>query len=455
MAIVTLSVHADGVALITLDDPARSANVTSPQLTAELLAAIDRVAVDASIRGAVIASGKPGRFVAGGDIMDFVGAWERGMTEAEAFEFSHAWNRQLRRIETCGKPFAAAINGAALGGGFELALLCQHRVLVDDPKAVVGLVEVSLGLLPAGGGSQRLPRLVGIDAALRLTLDARRLAPADALAAGLVDAVVPAEQLIACARAWVRAHPHARQPWDERARATPDIDRIDTLRAHWRREVDERFGGHYPAPLALLNAVFDGVQRPLDEGLLIESRCFAPLLPGVVARNLMRTGFVYRQQADKRAREALARHASRAAASPVHEHDARVPPPRGACLWLWPDAARPALAEVASAPDVAPRALDAALARCATLGVTPVVLPPGRSSFVRRVRAQASLAARAEEGRRALAAGDVACAADADLASVLSGSCPPWSGGVISFADMPGASTAPAIPPVHPQGDKP
>src|SRR5687768_14702076 len=109
MAIVTLEVDAGGVALITLDDPARPANVTSPELTAELLAAIDRVAGDDAIVGAVLASGKPGRFVAGGDIKDFAGAWERGITEAEAFEISHRWNRELRRIERCGKPFAAAI----------------------------------------------------------------------------------------------------------------------------------------------------------------------------------------------------------------------------------------------------------------------------------------------------------------------------------------------------------
>jgi 3-hydroxyacyl-CoA dehydrogenase/enoyl-CoA hydratase/3-hydroxybutyryl-CoA epimerase len=453
MAIVTLAVDADGIALITLDDPARPANVTSPQLTAELIAAIDRVAADASIRGAVIASGKPGRFVAGGDIHDFVRARERGMTEAEAFEVSDSWNRELRRIERSGKPFAAAINGAALGGGFELALMCQHRVLVDDPRAIVGLVELSLGLLPAGGGSQRLPRLIGIDAALRLMLDARRLAPAEALAAGLVDAVVPAGRLLDTARAWVRDHPGAPQPWDARGGAAPDLGDLDTLRERWQHEVEQRYAACCPAPRALLNAVFDGVRRPLDEALRIEARCFAPLLPGVVARNLMRTGFVYRQQADKRARQALARGAP-GVPPPVHEHDAAAPPPGGACLWLWPDAGQPALAEVASAPDAAPQLLDAALAHCAALGVTPVVLPPGRASFVRRLRAQSSLAARADEGRRALAVGDVACAADADLASVLSGSCPPWSGGVISLADMPEATAAPAIPSVH-QGDTP
>src|SRR5205085_12087924 len=126
---------------------------------------------------------------------------------AEAFELRHGWSRELRGSGGGGKPFARAVDGAARGGGFELARLCQHRVLVDEPHAVVGLVEVGLGLLPAGGGSQRLPRLVGIDAALRLMIDARRLAPREALSAGLVDAVVPADRLVHVARDWVRTHP--------------------------------------------------------------------------------------------------------------------------------------------------------------------------------------------------------------------------------------------------------
>lgn len=434
MTIVTTTVDAEGVALITLDDPQRPANVTTPELTAELLAAVDRVAVDASIRGAVIASGKPGRFVAGGDIKDFVGAWERGMSEAEAFEISHRWNRELRRIERCGKPFAAAINGAALGGGFELALLCQHRVLVDDPKALVGLVEVGLGLLPAGGGSQRLPRLIGIDAALRLMLDAQRLAPQQALAAGLVDAVVPAEQLLPAARAWVLKGQAPRQPWD--ARAAPDKAQLDGLRHQWQEQVDARFGPYYPAPHALLRAVFDGMPLPLDDGLVVESTCFAPLLSGVVARNLMRTGFVYRGQADKRARQAAARLGESALALPEYAGAGPLPPPGSACLWLWPDAAQPCLAEIALAADALDGRVDIALSQAAARGVTPVVLPPGRPSFVARLLAhRGNLKALAAEGRRALAEGAIASPADADLASVLSGICPPWTGGVISCTD--------------------
>lgn len=434
MPIVTTTVDADGVALITLDDPERPANVTTPELTAGLLAAVDRVASDPAIRGAVIASGKPGRFVAGGDIKDFVGAWERGMSEAEAFEISHRWNRELRRIERCGKPFAAAINGTALGGGFELALLCQHRVLVDDPAAVVGLVEVGLGLLPAGGGSQRLPRLIGIDAALQLMLDARRLAPREARAAGLVDAVVPAEQLLAAAKAWVREGHGPRQPWD--GRPTPTASQLDTLRRRWQQQVDEQFGRHYPAPHALLRAVFDGLPLPLDDALRVESTCFAPLLAGVVARNLMRTGFIYRGQADKRARQAAARLGDSALALPEHDGDAASPPRGSACLWLWPDAAQPRLAEIAVATDAPSGRVEIALSQAAARGVTPVVLPPGRPSFVARLLPhRASLQALAAEGRRALAEGAIASPADADLASVLGGICPPWSGGVISCTD--------------------
>ena len=212
-----MEVGGDGVALITLDDPARAMNVTSPAMIAGLMAALDRVADDAAIVGAVLTSGKPGSFVAGGDIKDFVSAHDRGMSTHEAFEISHRWNVDLRRIERCGKPIAAALNGLALGGGFELALCCGHRVLADDAKAIVGLPEVTIGLLPAGGGSQRLPRLVGIENALDLMLAGTRLAPQAALALGVVDAVVPCEAVVEAARRWVLGGHDPRQRWDKPA----------------------------------------------------------------------------------------------------------------------------------------------------------------------------------------------------------------------------------------------
>jgi len=217
----------------------------------------------------VLTSGKPGSFVAGGDIKDFVGAHDRGMTQAEAFEISHRWNVDLRRIERCPKPLAAAINGVALGGGYELALCCKHRVLVDDEKAVVGLVEVTIGLLPAGGGTQRLPRLIGVEPALALMLEGRRLKPAEALACAAVDQIVPRDRLVDAAREWVREHPRAMQPWDMAGFVAPGAAGFDWEGA--RAALVERTRGRYPAPLALFDAVRDGVARTIDEGLHIES----------------------------------------------------------------------------------------------------------------------------------------------------------------------------------------
>ncbi|HSW04936.1 enoyl-CoA hydratase-related protein [Aquabacterium sp.] len=462
--IVTIQVDDHGVALLLLDDPARSSNVTSPELTAELLAAIDRVASDPAIRGAVIASGKPGRFIAGGDILDFVGAHERGMSNAEAHDISHRWNVDMRRIERCGKPFAAAINGPALGGGYELALCCQHRVLVDDPKAVVGLVEVGIGLLPAGGGSQRLPRLIGIDAALRAMIDARRWSPHEALAAGLVDAVVPAHRLIEAAIEWVHDAAQrpvvARQPWA--GRLAPTSQCLHPLRQAWEAEIQRRFEGHYPAPPALLRAVFDGALLPLDEALALESRCFAPLLPGVVARNLMRTGFVFKAQADKLARVALRKLGDEApspeAAWPeLDGPTCAAPGQRGAQLLLWPSAAHAQLAEILQPAAASPAAVQAALAQAARRRLTPVLLPAGQASFVQRLRlrwqaesthaAEATDAARANQQRlgtaleaaQALAEGAIGSAADADLASVLGAGYPAWTGGALTHIDTLGA----------------
>ena len=452
MAIATLEIDGDGVAA---DHPRRSGARDEPHVDGADRRADRRASIvspqDATIRGAVITSGKPGRFVAGGDIHDFVSAHERGMSEAEAFEISHRWNVGMRRLERCGKPIAAAINGPALGGGFELALCCQHRVLVDDPNAVVGLVEVSLGLLPAGGGSQRLPRLIGADAALRSMIDARRWRPREALAAGLVDAIAAPEELLEVARARVRAGPSHRQPWDERV--APSADAIDAMRRRWQAEIDVRYAGRYPAPQALLEAVCEGLPLPLDEALRVESRCFAPLLIGVVARNLMRTGFVFRGQADRRARCAVSRGvACPVLDGPTHAGEAA----SETRLLLWPQADHAALAEIVQPPAANPAAAETAMAQAALRRATPVTLPPGRPSFVARLRlrwlaeagdADRQLNATALEAARALGEGGVASAADADLASVLGAGYPAWTGGVMTHLDSLGL---PGLPRFHP-----
>ncbi len=300
MTIVTIDVDRDGVALVVMNDPGRSMNVTSPELTQQLLAAFERVAMDPRIRGAILTSGKERSFVAGGDIKDFATAHDRGMTLAQAFALSNDWNVAFRWVETCGKPIAAALNGLALGGGFELALCCRYRVLADEPTAIVGLPEVTIGLIPAGGGTQRLPRLIGIDAALALMLEGKRIKPPEALALGIVHEVVPTERLIDAARRWVLANPDAKQPWDvDGYRIRAEADDAFTARA---AQLTQQTGGNYPAPLALLSSVYEGIRLPIERGLRVESTYFATLLTGAVARNLMRTTFVNKRLADKLAR---------------------------------------------------------------------------------------------------------------------------------------------------------
>jgi len=414
MSTLTLVVEADGIALITLDDPARPMNVTSPELVADLLAAFDRVAADPTIRGAVLTSGKAGSFVAGGDIKDFVGAHERGMTEAEAFELSHRWNVDLRRVERCGKPVAAAINGVALGGGYELCLCCHHRVLVDDEKALVGLVEVTIGLLPAGGGTQRLPRLVGVEAALALMLEGQRLRPAEALACGAVDAVVPRERLLDAARDWVRAHPHAAQPWDRPGYRAPG-EGHDWAGA--RAALLQRTRGRYPAPLALFDAVRDGLPLPIEDGLRVESAHSARLLPGAVARNLMRSGFVHRQL---HKRFAGAPGAYALGLRRAFEQE----------VWVLIDEGVPI--------DHLVQATDSADWRDAPWPAGLAVVSSAAGCSPREALVERLLSAVALEGVRCFDDGRVASAAEADVGSLVGAGYPRWTGGVLSYIETVG-----------------
>jgi 3-hydroxyacyl-CoA dehydrogenase/enoyl-CoA hydratase/3-hydroxybutyryl-CoA epimerase len=300
-------VDADGVALVTIDVIGRPMNVFTPALLADLRQVVTWLAERDDVRGAVITSGKAGGFIAGADLKDFVGAHESGMTPQHASTQIAESQQVLRDLERCGKPVAVAINGLALGGGYELCLACHYRMLVDHPRAVVGLPEVSVGLLPGGGGTQRLPRLIGIERALPLLLSGRHVAPNEALSLGLVDAVVPAEELVSTARQWVLGHPGAQQPWDVKGFRVPGG--VGAMAAH----AGSSFGmtvarvraethDNYPAPLAILSSVYEGTQLPIDRGLQVESQYFGPLLAGPVARNLMRTMFVNQGAAQKLAR---------------------------------------------------------------------------------------------------------------------------------------------------------
>lgn len=293
----------DGIAVISLDLPDRSVNVFTAELVADLEHAVERVLVDETIQGAVLTSAKS-VFLAGADLKALVGAYDAGIDALTASQRFARENRLFRRMETGGKPFVAAINGLALGGGLEICLACHHRVLLDSPKAKIGLPEVSVGLLPAGGGTQRLPRLIGIEAALPLLLEGNPLGPQQAVKLGVVDELATTGQLIEKARAWALANPQAQQPWDRKGFQVPGG--AGPLASHAARTfrdgtaiLKHKTQGNYPAPLAILSAVYEGTQSTLDVGLRIEAKYFGTLLANPVARNLMRTLFINKGAADK------------------------------------------------------------------------------------------------------------------------------------------------------------
>jgi 3-hydroxyacyl-CoA dehydrogenase/enoyl-CoA hydratase/3-hydroxybutyryl-CoA epimerase len=300
---IRYSVDADGIAMLAIDVAGRPMNVLTPEFRADLATSIDKVANDSAVRGAVICSAKPS-FMAGADIKDMVGAFDRGITAKAASNFSWELHKLFRRMETCGKPIAAAINGVALGGGLELALACHYRVLEDGPKAGVGLPEVTIGLLPGAGGTQRVPRLIGIVEALRFITEGKQLAPADALKKGLVHEVAPAAEIVERARQWILKGAEGIQPWDRKGfkvpggagQTSPAVAQAFMAGTALAARATMR---NYPAPVAILSCVYEGTQVPIEQGLRLESKHFGKLLSGPVARNLMRTMFVNKGLADK------------------------------------------------------------------------------------------------------------------------------------------------------------
>ncbi len=302
-AAINITIDADGIATLTIDQPDRSMNVITPGLTAELATAIDRVLTDNAIKAAVITSGKSG-FIAGADLKGIVDIYASGITAPELLEAVSRYSRLLRRLETGGKPFAAAINGIALGGGLELCLACHFRVLTEDPKAVIGLPEVQVGLLPGAGGTQRLPRLIGIQPALELMTRGTHVAPDKAKALGIVQALAAPDAVLHTAKRWLRESPNAVQPWDQQqfrwpggaGALDPAVQQTFTIGSAL---IAEQTRHNYPAPIAILSAVHEGSLVPFDAGLGIEARYFTGLLMNPVYRNMTRTLFINKGAADK------------------------------------------------------------------------------------------------------------------------------------------------------------
>ncbi len=293
----------DGVAILTWDQKDKPMNVLNGDALAELDAAILAAAGDEAVQGIILTSGKQGVFVAGGDL-DQISSIGSGPIDAEdLFTRTEAIHQQLRRMETCGKPVVAALNGVTLGGGFEIALACHRRIIVDSRFAKVGLPEAGMGLMPGAGGTQRLPRLIGIQNGVGLILQGKQLDPQKALASGLVDEVVPADQLIAAAKKWIADGGEGVQPWDKKGFKIPGggMDTpagAQTLMGS-NAMVHANTFGNIPSAQAILQSVYSGAQLPMDRAGRVEIREFIKLLQGPVARSMLRTLFFSLQEAQK------------------------------------------------------------------------------------------------------------------------------------------------------------
>ncbi|HNW17676.1 MAG TPA: 3-hydroxyacyl-CoA dehydrogenase NAD-binding domain-containing protein [Sphingorhabdus lacus] len=311
----SVDIDSDGIALVTIDIPGATMNVWNGDLIAEFGAWVEDFTTNEAVKGAVITSGKATGFLAGADLTMLGGA--KANSTKEAFDQAFALNALLRKMEAGGKtakaltsgqasakPVACALNGLALGGGLELALACHYRVVADNPKIQLGMPEVMVGLLPGGGGTQRTPRLIGLQNAAMMIIQGKSLDPATAKAQGLVHDVVPAAELIANAKAWVKANPKATAPWDKKDFKFPggagamdprSVQLFIGLNAMAHKESK----GNFDAVKAILSCLYEGSILPFDTALRVESKYFTKLLSGSQAKNMIRTLFINKQAAEK------------------------------------------------------------------------------------------------------------------------------------------------------------
>ena len=294
---ITWDKDADGIVTLTLDDPTGSANVMNEHYKESMHKAVERlVAEKDSVTGVVITSGKK-TFFAGGDLKSMITAGPENA--GEIFDEVEEIKRDLRTLETMGKPVVAAINGAALGGGLEIALACHHRIVADVKGVQIGLPEATLGLLPGGGGVTRTVRLLGIqNAFVNVLSQGTRFKPAAAKDTGLVDELVAGvEELVPAAKAWIKANPEAHtQPWDAKGYkmpgGTPTSPALAAILPSFPSLLRKQIkGAPMPAPRAILAAAVEGAQVDFDTASRIESRYFTELVTGQVAKNMIQAFF--------------------------------------------------------------------------------------------------------------------------------------------------------------------
>lgn len=307
----TVETDADGIALITWDMPGKSMNVFTVEVMDEIDAIIDALVADEAVKGAVITSGKKDSFSGGADLTMIAGMFQlidgaSGDATKQIFDQAGRMSWLWRKLETCGKPVVAAVNGTAMGGAFELMLACHGRVVADADHVKLALPEVKVGIFPGAGGTQRVPRLTNAQDALQMMTTGKTLAPKRAKAMGLVHEVVPPKKLVATAKAMIKGGLKPVQPWDEKGFKAPGGTVYSAAGANlWpaasavlRRETSL----NYPAAVAILKCVYEGLLVPFDTGLKIEQRYFTEIVQTTEAKMMVRSLFMSLQALNKGAR---------------------------------------------------------------------------------------------------------------------------------------------------------
>ncbi|WP_180106979.1 MULTISPECIES: 3-hydroxyacyl-CoA dehydrogenase NAD-binding domain-containing protein [unclassified Acinetobacter] len=291
MSAIQFEKNADNIVILTLDSPNQSANTMNADFRTALAETVDKLQADENIVGIIFRSAKK-TFFAGGDLDELIQATPEHATEF--FNMIEEMKAKLRYIETRGIPVVAALNGTALGGGWELALGCHYRIALNDAKAKFGLPEVTLGLLPGGGGIVRMVRLLGLQNAFPLLMEGKQVGVEKAKSLGLIqDTADSLEDLMDKAIAWVKANPKSQQPFDVKGYkipgGTPSTPAVAQMLAIAPAMLRDKTKGCYPAPEAIMSAAVEGAQVDVDTALTIESRYFTYLATGQISKNMIGT----------------------------------------------------------------------------------------------------------------------------------------------------------------------